>query len=277
MAVKAGTAIHPVVRSRTPKGVESCVERPGMTCCIMAALAKLWHAVCQEFPLIAAVDRMTSLTVLLHRRMLPEKRSPFFRMAFITELVDRSGPDELLSEPAVMVMTIRAFDLALAKRMMGLFGDLAAYIPMAGKTEIGLRRFQIHPFTGMNRVAIVARNTGRFVRSHIPLGKAPGIAVTVEAFGGFCNPIDFLIPENEDVNTATAAFLDMGFSIAMAGFAPFRICRTFANSFFCVGRIDIGVVMTLVAELTSLRLPSFFGACGHPWRGYPKNQDHDGE
>jgi hypothetical protein len=198
-------------------------------------------------------------------------------MALVTEFVDRSGPDELLSEPAVMVMTIRTFDLAFPKGMMGLFGDLAAYIPMAGKTEIRLGCFQIHPFTGMNRMAIVARNTCRFVRSHIPLGKASGLAMTVETFGGFGRPIDFLISEDEDVDATAAAFLNMGFPITMAGFAPFRICRTFADGFLCMGRIDIGVIMAQVAELTGLRLPSFFGARGHPWRGNQTDQDHDGE
>ena len=190
MAVQAGTAIHPVVRRRPPEGIETRVECPGMTCYIMAALAKLWHPVRQEFSLIAAVDRMTSLAVLLHRGMLPEKWPPFFGMALVTKFIDRSGLDKLLSETAVMVMTIRTFDLAFPKGVMGLLCNLAPYIPVTGKTEIGLGCFQIHSLTGMNRMAVVARNACRFVRSHIPLGKASHFAMTVEAFSGFGRPIE---------------------------------------------------------------------------------------
>jgi hypothetical protein len=217
MAVQAGTVIHPVVPGRTPKSIKTRVECPGMTCNVMSALAKLWHPVCQEFSLIAAVDRMTSLTVLLNGRMLPEKWSPFFCVALVTEFIDRSGPNKLLPESAVMVMTIRTFNLTFPKGVMRLFGDLAANIPMTGKTKIRLRRFQIHPFTGMNRMAIVARNTGRFVCSHIPLGKTSGVAMTVDTFGGFGRPVDFLITEDEDVDT-TAATLFAGL-LRMAFFA----------------------------------------------------------
>ena len=41
--------------------------------------------------MVAPMGFMADQAVLLHRRMLPHERPPFFRMTFETELIDRVG------------------------------------------------------------------------------------------------------------------------------------------------------------------------------------------
>lgn len=68
-------------------------------------------------------------------------------------------------------MAVRTFDLSLSYRVMRLLGNLAANAPVTGKTKVGLRGLEIHLFPGMNGMTIAARDAGRFVRTHIPVGK----------------------------------------------------------------------------------------------------------
>lgn len=58
--------------------------------------------------------------------------------------------------------------------------------------------------------------------------------MTIEAFCRFCRPVNFLIPEDENIDTASAALLDMGFAVAMAGFTAFGIGGAFTDCFFGV-------------------------------------------
>jgi len=56
--------------------------------------------------------------------------------------------------------------------------------------------------------------------------------MTIETFGRFCRPVNFFIPEDENINSTAAALLDVGFALSMTGFASFGVCRTFADGRF---------------------------------------------
>ena len=210
--------------------------------------------------MIAPVRCMAGPAIFLHRGMFPEVGTAFFGMAFVTEFVDRSGLDKLFFETTMMVMAIRTFDFTFFYGVMRLFRDLHAQIPVTGETQIGLRGFQIHLFPGMDRMAVVTGDAGRLVGAHIPMGKVSRLGVTIKAFGRLCGPVNFLISENKNIDTPAAALLDVGFAVAMAGFTSFSIGRAFVDRFFCMGRIDVCVIMPLMTGLARFRSASFFRA-----------------
>jgi len=257
MAVQTGTGVHAVTGcGALLKGRLFGIEGAHMPARIMAALAELGNPVRQELAMIAAVRRMARLAVLFDRRVFPEEGPPFLCMAFVTELIDRIALDHLLAEPAMLVMTIRALHAPFTDGMVRLLVDLAPDIAMAGNTQFGLRGFEIFLLPRMDRVAIVAGDAGRFVRAHIPRGHAPGFGMALQAFGGFGRPVRFLLAEDEDVDTAATAFLDVRFPISMTGFAAFSIRGAFAYGFSCMGGIDVRVIMSLMAGFACFRIPS---------------------
>ena len=100
--------------------------------------------------------------------------------------------------------------------------------------------------------------------------------MTIETFGRFCRPVNFFIPENENINSTAAALLDVGFAVPMAGFASFGICRTFTDGRFGMRRIDVTGIVPLVAHFTGFRPAAFFCARYLRRNGNPTNQDQDG-
>lgn len=171
MTIQAGTGKHFVGLRRTPKITEVCIERSGMTRCIVATLAKLRRTVGQELSMVAPMRGVAGFAVFFNRRMLPHERAALFRMAFVAQIVDGAAFDEFIPKAAVMIMAIRAFYFTFFDGVMRLLGNLAANAPMAGKTKFRLRRLQIHLFPRMNRMAVVTGDTGSLMSAHIPMGE----------------------------------------------------------------------------------------------------------
>ncbi len=101
--------------------------------------------------------------------------------------------------------------------------------------------------------------------------------MTIETFGRFCRPVNFFISENENINSTTAALLDVEFAVPMAGFASFGICRTFTDGRFGMRRIDVTGIVPLVAHFTGFGPAAFFCARYLRRNGNPTNQDQDGK
>ncbi|MEK6281782.1 MAG: hypothetical protein AABN95_15620 [Acidobacteriota bacterium] len=58
--------------------------------------------------------RVTVLAILADRRMLPEKRTPFFGMAGVTHIIDGMIHEHLLPLPAMRIVARIAADLHVA-------------------------------------------------------------------------------------------------------------------------------------------------------------------
>jgi hypothetical protein len=78
-------------------------------------------------------------TVLIDRRMLPHKRASFFGVASVAEFVDGFGFHHLGPEPAVVIVTFRAFHPAFPDGMVGLFVLLGSDHTVADVAELGLK------------------------------------------------------------------------------------------------------------------------------------------
>lgn len=172
MAIQARTGIHPVGLRRTSKIVEIRIDCPWVACCVMATLAKQGHTIGQKLPMIAPVDRVAGFTIFFNGRMLPKERTALFRMTFVTQFVDRAAFNKFIPKTTMMVMAVRTFYFTFFYGMMRLLGNLGSNTPVAGKTQFRLRGLQIHFFSGMNRMAVVAGDAGGLVRTHIPMGKS---------------------------------------------------------------------------------------------------------
>jgi hypothetical protein len=136
----------------------------------MTALAELGHPAVQEFVVVAAVGCVASGAILFYGGMLPHKRAPFFGMAPVAEFVDGFGFHHLGPEPAMVVMTVRAFHPSFPDGVMGLFIFLGPDGAVADVAEFGLRGLQIPPGHGVNGVAVIAGNPNRSMLGHIPKG-----------------------------------------------------------------------------------------------------------
>lgn len=160
--------------------------------CNMAALTNQRHLPVQQFAVVASMGLMADEAVLLHRRMLPQKRSSLVGVAFVTELIERIRPQHLIragSNPcaeathrfghktAHRIVATGTGELLMADklfidRMAGLFVRLGTDSLMAFKTEVGLSCNQKLIHTFMNGVAIVASIACLFVLIHVPEGQS---------------------------------------------------------------------------------------------------------
>jgi hypothetical protein len=111
-----------------------------MACGVMATLTKQRHPVGQQLAVITPVNGMAGFAILFHGRMLPEKRSALFRMAFVTQLIDRPAFDELRPKASMVIVAICAFDFTLPDGMMRLFGNLSAKTLVTRQTQFRLSR-----------------------------------------------------------------------------------------------------------------------------------------
>jgi len=85
-----------------------------MTLFHVTPVAEAWLRDLQELVVIGAVGFMTVRAIFAHRRMLPEKRSAFLRVAAIAVLIDRVGLDELLRSRPMGIVAVRASHLPLS-------------------------------------------------------------------------------------------------------------------------------------------------------------------
>ena len=81
----------------------------------MALLAKQMTASGQKLWVVRTMRRVTVHAILADRRMIPEKRTPFFGMAGITDIIRRMIHEHLPALPAMRIVAGSAADLHVAK------------------------------------------------------------------------------------------------------------------------------------------------------------------
>ena len=89
----------------------------------MTTLAQKRHPSRQKPRMVASMDVMADQAILLNRGMLECIRTPLFRMAFITKLVNGIGLDHRLAviRGTHGIVAARTGDLSLFDRVMRLF------------------------------------------------------------------------------------------------------------------------------------------------------------
>ena len=81
----------------------------------MALLAEQMDASHQKLGIARTMRRVTVHTILADRRMVPEKRTPFFGMAGVTHIIDGKIHEHLAALPAMRIVAGRAADLHVVK------------------------------------------------------------------------------------------------------------------------------------------------------------------
>jgi len=81
----------------------------------VALLAQQINARRQQFGIARTMGRVTIQTIFADRRMVPEKRPPFFGMAGVTHIIDRKIDEHLAALPAMRIVAGSAADLHIAK------------------------------------------------------------------------------------------------------------------------------------------------------------------
>jgi hypothetical protein len=99
----------------------------------MAALTQERYPSRQKPGMVTSMDVMTDHAILRNRGVLECKRTPLFRMAFITKLVYGIGFDHCLAiiRRTHSIVAARTGDLSLSDRMMRLFIGLRPDVLMA--------------------------------------------------------------------------------------------------------------------------------------------------
>ena len=123
---------------------------------IVAALAKLGDFTGKKTVVVAAMRLMAGTAVLDHGRMLKGVGPLLFRVTRVAEVRDGIGYEHVPAETPVSRMAIGALDLPLGYRVVGLPGQLASLLLMAGGTHARLGFFQIEAAIGVDCVAIFA-------------------------------------------------------------------------------------------------------------------------
>ena len=81
----------------------------------MTLLAHHMSASSQKFWIVRTVRRVTVHAILADRRMFPEKRTSFFGMACVTQVVGGKTHEHLLPVPTMRIVAGSAADLQVAK------------------------------------------------------------------------------------------------------------------------------------------------------------------
>jgi hypothetical protein len=81
----------------------------------MALLAQQMNASSQKLGIVRTMWRVTVQAILADRRMVPEKRTPFFGMAGVTQIIDRDIQEHFPPLPAMRIVAGSAADLHVAK------------------------------------------------------------------------------------------------------------------------------------------------------------------
>jgi hypothetical protein len=101
----------------------------------MALLAQQMNASGQKLGIVRTMRRVTVHAILADRRMVPEKRTPFFGMARVTHIIDGIVHEHLAPLPAMRIVAGGAADLHVAK--LGaeqMSGSLEQSFPLFGVT-----------------------------------------------------------------------------------------------------------------------------------------------
>ena len=81
----------------------------------MALLAQQMNASRQKLGIARTMRRVTVQAILADRRMVPEKRTPFFGVAGVTHIIDGVIREHLSRLPAMRIVAGSAADLHVAK------------------------------------------------------------------------------------------------------------------------------------------------------------------
>ena len=81
----------------------------------VALLAHQMSATNEKLGIARSMRRVTVLAILADRRMVPEKRTPFFGMAGVTQTIDRMIREHFPALPAMRIVAGSAADLHVAK------------------------------------------------------------------------------------------------------------------------------------------------------------------
>jgi hypothetical protein len=92
-----------------------------MLCPVMAALAKFRGSSIKKFRMIATMRSMAGQAVFFYRWMFPHERPSLVCVALIAKFVGGIRLDLLVSEGAVNIVAIAAFDQTLFDGMVRLF------------------------------------------------------------------------------------------------------------------------------------------------------------
>ncbi len=196
--------------------------------------------------------------ILLDRRMLVKIRASFFRVAFITEFVDRIGFQHFVGKLPVRVMAVNACYFVFPDRMVGLLASHGLYVLVALKADFGSARFQEILRSCMRRMAIVAGNTLDVVLALTPERGSLCFIMAGKAFCGFGLRVDVLV-KSKYFNASTAAFFHVFSTGTMAGLASIRASRPL-HMLLCMNRLCIRCILSFVTALTGLSadIPFFY-------------------
>jgi hypothetical protein len=84
---------------------------------------------------------MAAQAILLNGGMLPHEWASFFIVAFVTELIHHVCPDHVVSEAAMLIVTVGTFNSSFPDRMVGLLILLGPDRPVAAVAKVWLSGF----------------------------------------------------------------------------------------------------------------------------------------
>ena len=126
----------------------------------VALLAQQINARRQQFGIARTMGRVTIQTIFADRRMVPEKRPPFFGMAGVTHIIDRKIDEHLAALPAMRIVAGSAADLHIAKlsakQMGGALEKIFSPLNVATETSFFDRETGQH-FLGQLRIYDLCR------------------------------------------------------------------------------------------------------------------------
>ena len=106
----------------------------------VAALAQHWAAHTQHAGMVRAVWVVTRRTVLGHRRMLPQVRASYLRVAIVASLVYALSDQQQLSRIAMRIVATTASHVAMLYRMSVWLQRFGALLLMTIETHFSLAR-----------------------------------------------------------------------------------------------------------------------------------------
>jgi len=122
----------------------------------MALLAQQMNASSQKLGIVRTMRRVTVHAILADRRMVPQKRTSFLRMAGVTHIIDGVIHEHLAALPTMRIVAGRAPDLHVAKfgpeQMGGALEESFPLFHVAAETRFFygkggqhlLREFDVH-------------------------------------------------------------------------------------------------------------------------------------
>lgn len=175
VAVLAGPVEQPVagqlehIAVLCDRGGIKTVQGAGVPRIGVALLAEVRPLGDQELVMGGAVRVMTGSAVLRGRRMLPEERSPFFRVALVALLVEGVGGYQFIRNGAVRVVAIGTFQFPFPDRVVGRLQQQCPDILVTIAAGLGFRRSgEALWMAAMDAVAIGTGKPPEFVDTPLP-------------------------------------------------------------------------------------------------------------